>query len=359
MALLQPEAHFDAQELRTALKVPGQEARQVTWEVRMVLRDRAGRGTRRRPRQRPLSHPILTLRRPHCPQLLSATLMAWPDLSTLSRFIAGLRSCQRGDRGNSRYPRSTPAARVPGGLQTGSERRVGPQGLEGNPRGSRLLPCRLPRPALWEPGCPRSVPWGSLLPPPPPGPSSPQSPQGRRPDVIIKEGEATISHLCQGLQGRFRGNDNWGSVAVPRVPMSSSQPLADASRAEWNLAAAGGRGGDPLPESRVSPARPLAGGRVWPSHPSPTSLVGRDQLFLILVLAPPPLSCSSPCPRRAVLTPLLPLSLLGSVLLSLPCSRPLVASCLLHDSSSPPVTAGPWPSRLTLWVSLSPLHCPE
>lgn len=91
----------------------------------------------------------------------------------------------------------------------------------------------------------------------------------------------------------------------------------------------------------------------------PPPLVGRDQLFLILVLAPPPLSCSSPCPRRAVLTPLLPLSLLGSVLLSLPCSRPLVASCLLHDSSSPPVTAGPWPSRLTLWVSLSPLHCPE
>lgn len=56
-------------------------------------------------------------------------------------------------------------------------------------------------------------------------PSSPQSPQGRRPDVIIKEGEATISHLRLGLQGRFRDNDDWGSVAVPRVPLSSSQPL--------------------------------------------------------------------------------------------------------------------------------------
>lgn len=233
---------------------------------------------------------------------------------------------------------------------------MGPQGLEGNPRGSRLLPCRLPRPALWEPGCPRSVPWGSLLPPPPPGPSSPQSPQGRRPDVIIKEGEATISHLCQGLQGRFRGNDNWGSVAVPRVPMSSSQPLADASRAEWNLAAAGGRGGDLLPESRVSPARPLTGGRVWPSHPFPTSREG--PAFPHPRLSPAPFVLLFPL-SPDVLTPLLPLSLLGSVLLSLPCSRPLVASCLLHDSSSPPVTAGPWPSRLTLWVSLSPLHCPE
>lgn len=45
VALLQPAAHLDAQELRTALKVPGEGARWVLWEARTVLRDRAGRGT--------------------------------------------------------------------------------------------------------------------------------------------------------------------------------------------------------------------------------------------------------------------------------------------------------------------------
>lgn len=91
--------------------------------------------------------------------------------------------------------------------------------------------------------------------------------------MVIKEGEASISHRRLRLQGRFRGHDNWGSVAVPKVPMSSPQTLLMRPELSGILLQLGGEMGTRF-LSRVSPSRPLAGGRAWLSHTFPSNREG-------------------------------------------------------------------------------------